>query len=235
MQERIQKILARAGIASRRNCEELIKKRRVTVNGKTAEIGQKADAEKDDIRVDGMRVKFERLSYYMINKPKGYITSTKPKEGRPITDLLKVKERVYPVGRLDRDTEGLVILTNDGELANKIMHPRYEVKKTYYLETDKPLQFKDVEAIRKGIRIDGRVAKPEMVEWIGGNKARIVLHEGRKHIVKKIFKARGYYVKKLVRTKVADLELERLKPGEYRELRKEEIERLKKSTNTTNV
>src|SRR5574342_260828 len=157
MQERIQKILAQAGIASRRKCEELIEKGRVSVNGKVAKIGEKADAEKDKISVSGKPIEVQKKVYIMLNKPKGYITTVSEKHDmKTVMQLVKVPQRIFPVGRLDRDTEGLLLLTNDGELANKLTHPRYEVEKEYFVVVDKPISERHMEKLQKGVIIDGR-------------------------------------------------------------------------------
>lgn len=224
--ERIQKILAKTGIASRRKCEELIRQGKVTVNGKTAKIGEKA-SEKDIIELEGKPIKPEKKKYIMLNKPKGYVTTVKESHGmQTVMELAKVKERVYPVGRLDKNSEGLLLLTNDGETANKLTHPRYDIKKEYEVETDKKINEKTAERIRKGTNIEGRTVQVSKLE-VKGKKALIEIHEGRKHIVKRLFAKFGLNVKTLKRTRMGPLQLGELKTGECRELRKSEVYTLK--------
>lgn len=227
VQIRIQKILAQAGIASRRKSEDLILQGRVKVNGRTARIGQKADLEKDDISVDGKKIRTEKKTYILLNKPTGYITTTAKHYGeKNILDLVKVKQRVFPVGRLDKDAEGMVLLTNDGELANKLMHPRYKVKKEYCVKVNNDLREKDLEKLSEGIEIDERKVKCE-VEKIGKKEANVRIHEGRKHIVKRLFEKIGYTVMRLVRVMMGNLKLD-VPTGKWRYLSDEEIMRLKK-------
>jgi len=227
MLERIQKIMAAAGVASRRKCEFLIEQGRVKVNGVVAKLGQKADAEKDSILVDSKRLELEQKAYILLNKPKGYVTTVSEQWGMPTAlELVKVKQRVFPVGRLDIDAEGLVFLTNDGELANRIAHPRYETKKTYAAKLSR--QFVDFERLKKGVFIDGRLVKVGNARKLKENWVELTIHEGRKHIVKRIFEKLGYKVIGLKRTAIGSLKLEELKPGEWRFLAKKEIEELKK-------
>ncbi len=224
---RIQKILAQAGIASRRKSEELILQKRVKVNGRTARLGEKADLEKDTISVDGKKVRMEKKIYILLNKPKDYLSTTAKHYGeKNILELVRVKQRIFPVGRLDKDTEGLVLLTNDGELANKLMHPRYEVKKEYYVRVDKELREKDLEKLIYGIEIDERKVKCE-AEKTGRNQANVRIHEGRKHIVKRLFEKLGYTVVRLVRMKMGNLKLD-IPTGKWRYLSEDEIRKIKK-------
>ncbi len=226
MLQRIQKIMASAGIASRRKCEELISAGRVKVNGTTASLGQSADPEKDIIVFDGKRVCFEKKVYIMLNKPRGYITTTAdPFAQKKVTDLVKVKERVFPVGRLDQDAEGLLILTNDGDFANKVMHPRYNVEKVYVVKLEKPLGRADAKMLEDGVMIEGIKTWPAKVKILSPNcmSVEITIHEGRHKIVKRMFKSVGNYVLSLTRTRVGHLNLGDLRPGEYRFLEKKEI------------
>ncbi len=207
MQERIQKIMAEAGIASRRKCEVMIKKGLVKVNGKTIKLGDKADYEKEKIEFDGKLIKKEKKVYIMINKPKGVLSSVKDDRGRKtIVDLVKTDKKVFTVGRLDLDSEGLMILTNDGDFANKIIHPRYNIKKTYLVILDRSLNKMDNEKIMKGITIEGRKLN---VFDLKQNKGEITLsiHEGRKHIIKKLFDLLGYEVIDLKRISIGNLKL----------------------------
>lgn len=227
MQERVQKILAQAGIASRRKCEELIKKGKVLVNGKIAELGEKADAEKDKIVVNGKQIELEKKVYIMLNKPKGYITTVSEKHDmQTVMSLIKVPQRIFPVGRLDKDTEGLLLFTNDGDLANKLTHPKYEIEKEYFVVVDKPISDKHMEQLQKGVVIDGRRVQIRGIH-IWAAKAMIKIHEGRKHIVRLLFEKVGLMVVRLSRTKVGKLEIGNLQPGKWRHLSDAELRRLR--------
>lgn len=223
MQERVQKILAQAGIASRRKSEEFIAQGRVKVNGRTIKLGDQADKEKDIITLDDKKVQVEQKIYLALNKPKG-ITSTcdDPHAKKTILDIVKVKERIYPVGRLDKDAEGLIVLTNDGELANKIMHPRNEIIKEYEAWLDRTITDNLVQELNKGVVIDDRLVEIKNVKKLDDNKIRITIHEGRKHIVKRIFEKLGLQVIRLIRVRINKLALD-LKLGEWRHLTKEDI------------
>ena len=226
MKERLQKILAHAGVASRRSCEELIKEGRVKVNGKTIKLGDKADTEKDSITVNNRLIRIEHQLYIMLNKPKGTVSTVNDPFGRKtVLDLVKIKERIFPVGRLDKDAQGLLLLTNDGEFANKITHPRYEIKKTYEVLLQKPLSPEHLQKLKKGLKIDRRTVIPENID--GTKKVEITIHEGRKHIVKRLFERLGYRVKKLKRTEIGNLSLSGLQSGSWRFLTKTELRRLK--------
>lgn len=229
MLQRVQKILSAAGIASRRKSEELILQGRVSVNGRIAAIGQKADDERDVITVDNARIGTERKKYILLYKPSGYVTTTADKFAkRKVTDLVHVPEKVYPVGRLDADAEGLLILTNDGDFANKLMHPRFEVEKTYLVKLRQKLHPEDVEQIRRGVFVEGRrvAAKIKMLQK---DIAEVAVHEGRHKVVKRLFKAAGNYVLRITRTRIGTVGIGKLKPGQWRELTKEEVTMLGKT------
>jgi pseudouridine synthase len=235
MLERLQKILSEYGIASRRKAEELIKEGRITVNGQIAHLGQKADPEKDYIKVDGkLLIKPEPKVYYAFYKPRKVITSLIDPQGRPtIKDFIKgIKFRVYPVGRLDFDSEGLLLLTNDGELAYHVMHPSSEIEKTYLVKVDGIIDPETIEKLKKGIKIDGKLAIPVSVNLVRKLKAnswiKITLHEGRKRQIRKMLERVGHPVIRLIRIAIDGVKLEELKPGQYRSLTKEEIESLHK-------
>ena len=226
MQERIQKIIAQAGIMSRRKAEELIAKGRVLVNGKIAKLGEKANSEKDKIVVNGKEITIQKKVYIMLNKPRGYVTTVSEKHYmKTVMDLVKVPERIFPVGRLDKDTEGLLLLTNDGELANKLTHPRYEVEKEYFVIVDKQISDRHMELLQKGVVIDGRRVQIRGID-VWAAKAMIRIHEGRKHVVRLLFEKVGLSVVRLSRTRVGRLEIGNLQPGKWRHLSDAELRRL---------
>jgi len=226
MLERLQKIIARAGISSRRGAEELIRQGRVHVNGRPAAIGASADPERDRITVDGVPVRSGRLVYYALYKPKGVVTTMGDEHGKRtvagLAGVKRLKERVFPVGRLDCDAEGLLILTNDGDLANRIAHPRYGVTKTYRVLLDRT--FEDVERLERGVVVEGRRVSIRAFRC-RGNEVVITIHEGRTHIVKRLFRKLGYTVRSLKRTRIGRVRLGGLAPGGLRPLEREEIER----------
>lgn len=237
MLERLQKILSDYGIASRRHAEELIREGRVTVNGQVAVLGQKADPEKDHIKVDGkLLIKPEPKVYYAFYKPRKVITSLIDPQGRPtVKDFIKsIKFRVYPVGRLDYDSEGLLILTNDGELAYQIMHPSSEIEKTYMVKVDGIVEEKTIEKLRKGIKLEGKLAVPVSVHLVRHLKAnswiRITLHEGRKRQIRKMLERVGHPVIRLIRISIDGVKLGELKPGQFRPLTDEELAKLRKAS-----
>jgi pseudouridine synthase len=236
--ERLQKILSRAGVASRRAAEQLMLEGRVTVNGETVrELGTKADAAHDDIRVDGRRVKVvERHRYILLNKPPGFMTTRSDPEGRPtVLDLLKgVREYVYPVGRLDFDSEGLLILTNDGDLAARLTHPRHGVVRVYEARVLGVPDAHDLDRLRRGIAIDGRSTEPADIEAIGRRSShamlRVTIREGRNRQVRKMCDAIGHPVTRLRRVAIGPIRDARLKAGAWRELTTEEVERLRRAS-----
>ena len=232
--ERLQKVLARAGVASRRHSEILINAGRVEVNGKVITTqGTRVNPEVDVIRVDGVRINVnEELEYFAFNKPRGMQSTMSDDMGRPcvgdvVADRVVAGQRLFHVGRLDADTEGLLLLTNDGELANRLMHPKYEVTKTYLAtvlgEADKAL----VRELKKGIELEDGLAKADYVQIVDTNQGksliRVELHEGRKHIVRRMLKAAGYPVQRLVRTKLHTVQLGDMKPGNMRALNQAEL------------
>lgn len=232
--ERLQKILAHAGIASRRKSEELIVEGRVTVNGKTVtELGSKADFEHDHIKVDGRLLRApKRHSYFMLNKPKGCVTTASDPEGREtVMHLMRgVKERVYPVGRLDYHSEGLLLMTNDGELAHRITAPAHHVMKTYVVKVTGALTEEQEKGFREGIPMHGRKTAPAEIKRIkhGANPwYEVKIAEGRQNQIRVMFKHFGKLVEKLRRVRVAFLELD-VPPGRYRALTSKEVERLRK-------
>lgn len=237
---RLQKVLAQAGVASRRHAEVLIDAGRVEVNGKkVTRQGMKVHPEVDIIRVDGVRINTDKdAEYFILNKPRGVLSTMSDDMGRPcVGDLISEKtvagKRLFHVGRLDADTEGLLLLTNDGELANRLTHPRYEVTKTYLAtvlgEADRSL----VRLLTKeGVELDDGPAKADYVQIIdtheGQSLVRVELHEGRKHIVRRMLKAAGFPVQRLVRTKIHTVQLGEQKPGSLRALNDSELRSLYK-------
>lgn len=233
-EERLQKILARAGIASRRKAEDLILHGHVTVSGRVVtELGTKADPEREHIKVDGKRISLQPLAYLVMNKPKGYVTTLADPEGRPtVADLLKgVKVRVYPVGRLDYDAEGLLLCTNDGDLAHRLMHPRYEVPKTYRVKVKGVMEEKALAKLRRGIVLEeGRTAparvlpirKTETNSWI-----ELTIREGWNRQIKRMCERVGHPVLKLQRVRYGPLELGDLPVGRCRKLAPHEVALLK--------
>ena len=224
MQERLQKVLANAGIASRRKAEELIREGMVRVDGKiVTEMGLQVDPDTQAIECNGKPVSCpEKKKYILLNKPAGFLSTVDDPQGRPIvTDLLQnVKERVYPVGRLDLDTEGALLLTNDGELAQKILHPSHEVNKTYVAKVKGRPGKKKLGALSRGIDLEGRKTWPAEIEVLHSEPQtttiKIIIHEGRKRQVRKMFEALGNPVLQLKRIAYGQLDLGELGPGKYR-------------------
>ena len=232
--ERLQKVIANYGYCSRRKAEELILANKVYVNGKLVnELGTKVDSN-DKILIDGVLINNEvKKVYYLLNKPSGYICSLSDECDRKIvTDLIETKERIYPVGRLDYDTTGLLILTNDGELANILMHPSNEVVKVYKATIDGILTTEEIYKLKDGLVIEGIKVKPERLKIKKKNVNKqtqiieIGIVEGRNHIVKRLFEQLGYKVIKLKRERYAFLDVLDLKIGEYRKLTLNEVKRL---------
>jgi 23S rRNA pseudouridine2605 synthase len=236
--ERLQKILSQAGVASRRASEQLMIEGRVTVNGETIrELGTKADAAADDIRVDGRRVKLpERHRYVLLNKPKGYVTTrSDPEKRSTVIDLLRgVHEYVYPVGRLDYDSEGLLLLTNDGDLAARLTHPSHGVARVYEAHVLGTPDAHDIERLSRGVTIEGRRTAPAEIQLMPGRdeshaRLRITIREGRNRQVRNMFDAIGHPVDRLVRVAVGPIRDTRLKTGYWRDLTKEEVAALKRA------
>lgn len=229
---RIQKVLADAGVCSRRKAEELIARGKVKVNGHPAEIGMKIDPRADLITVMGERVylpKKKSTRYIMMNKPRGYVTTVSDDQNRRcVMDLLEdVEERVYPVGRLDRNSEGLLLFTNDGDFANDMMHPSRHVTKTYRVTVRPNVTDEQTVRLSEGVEIDGRKTAPAVVRVLTKEPGRvvmeIVIHEGRNRQVRKMCEAVGLEVARLKRTSIGPLRLGMLKPGAYRDLTSEEL------------
>jgi pseudouridine synthase len=232
--ERLQKILSQAGVASRRASERLMTEGRVTVNGATiTELGTKADASHDDIRVDGRRIRIpERHVYLLVNKPRGYVTTRSDPQKRPtVIDLVKgVNEYVYPVGRLDYDSEGLLILTNDGDLAARLTHPRHGVPRVYEASVLGEPDEHDLQRLSKGVAVEGRRTAPAVVTAIGPGRLRITVREGRNRQVRKMCDAIGHPVRQLRRVAIGPIRDARLRLGQWRDLTAEEVQRLKRAS-----
>ncbi len=233
---RLQKFMAQCGIASRRKSEEIIANKRVKVNGELiTELGYKIDPFKDTITVDGKRLKHrEKKIYIIMNKPKGYVTTVSDEYNRKtVLDLVKdVKERVYPVGRLDYDTSGLLILTNDGELAYRMIHPKYEVVKTYIATVEGKPSEEELERFRHGLEIDGYITSEAEIEILNTindkSVVKIQIHEGKNRQIRKMCEKIGHPVTSLKRISIGELELGTLRKGCWRFLNDNEIEYLKK-------
>ena len=222
------------GIASRRAAEEMIIAGRVTLNGKPAEIGMKADPLKDHIKVDGkLLVNPEKKVYFVFNKPRGVLTSLGDPEGRPtVTDFLKgIRQRVFPVGRLDYDSEGMILLTNDGELAHAVLHPSKKIPKTYLVKVKGVLEKEEMERLRKGIRLDRTVTAPAKVKPLrktdNNSWIEMTIYEGKKRQIRRMLEKVGHPVMRLMRIRIDGIEMGKIKPGEFRRLSSEELEKIK--------
>jgi len=234
--ERLQKYIASCGVASRRKAEELILNGLVMVNNMVVtELGIKVDTENDVVKVNNTIIHKEKNNIYIkLNKPEGYVTTVKDQFGRKcVIDLVNTKERIYPIGRLDYDTSGLILLTNDGELANKLMHPKYHIYKTYIAEIEGLINQNSIDNLINGVIIDDYKTAPARVELISKTKStsivRISIHEGKNRQVRKMFESVGHHVVKLKRISLGDIVLDTLNVGEWVYLSDKEISFLKKS------
>ncbi len=220
---RVQKLLSNYGYCSRRKGEELIKAGRVKVNEKTITIGDKA-TENDKIYVDNELINKDEKIYLIFNKPTGCVTALHDTHSKTVMEYISIKERVFPVGRLDLNTSGLLLLTNDGDFANSIMHPRYEIKKTYVVEVYKPMHESSIKKIEQGIVLEDGKTSPAKAKKLKDNILEITIHEGKNRIIRRMMEALGYNVKSLERTRVGSLQLGNLKPGQHKLLTKAEKE-----------
>ncbi len=233
---RLQKFLANAGVASRRGAEKIIAEGRVSVNGEIVrEMGVQIDENYDMVELDGEVIKnAEKKVYIMLNKPVGFITTVSDDKGRPtVMELVSdISSRIYPVGRLDYDTEGLLLMTNDGELTYCITHPKHDIAKTYVAEVTGDVSMDTITQLRRGVMLDGQKTSPAEVEVVGatqyGTKVEITIHEGRNRQVRRMFEELGCVVKKLKRIKEAGLTLGHLPLGKWRKLSESEVNMLKK-------
>ena len=223
--ERLQKVLARVGYGSRRVCEELIAAGRVSVNGTTAALGQRVDVDRDTVEVDGVPVGIlPGLVYYLVNKPAGVVTTAHDPEGRPaVVDLVPAEPRVFPVGRLATATEGLILLTNDGELAQRVAHPSHGVEKEYLAEVRGVPSPATIRRLREGVELDEGRTAPARVAALGPGLVRITIHEGRNRQVRRMLESVGHPVTRLVRTRIGPVSDRRLAPGAWRELTAAEV------------
>lgn len=225
---RLQKVLAVRGFGSRRVVEDLIAEGRVFVNGERAELGRRVDVERDTVEVDGVRVGVAPdLVYYLLNKPRGVVTTAADTHERAIvTDLVPAEPRVYPVGRLDLDTEGLLLLTNDGELTHRLTHPSFGVEKEYVAELDGAPSRGHLRRLREGIDLDDGSTAPAKASLVAPNVLKLTIHEGRNRQVRRMCAALGFTVVRLVRTRIGSLAERNLAPGDWRELTVEEVRKL---------
>lgn len=231
--ERLQKVLARAGIGSRRVGEELIVAGRVTVNGEVAHLGRRVDPEHDHVALDGVPVIVDAsIVHWIVNKPAGYVTTARDTHGRPtVLDLVPDEPRVFPVGRLDLDTEGLLLLTNDGELAQLLTHPSHGVEKEYYAEVEGRPTPAELRALREGVELEDGPTRPARANIVqesgsGTTALTIVVKEGRKRMVRRMCAAVGHPVVRLARTRIGPLRDPRLAPGAWRALEPAEVRSL---------
>ena len=228
---RLQKVLAQAGLGSRRTCEELIERRRVRVNGEVAVLGRRVDPEVDVVEVNGAQIGVKPgLVHYLLHKPVGVITTATDPQGRPtVVELVPTEPRVFPVGRLDADSEGLLLLTNDGDLTHRLTHPSFGVDKEYLVEVEGEPTRGALARLRDGIDLDDGRTAPAKVAQLDGRLLRITIHEGRNRQVRRMCEAIGHPVVRLVRTRIGPLTDRTLKPGEWRALTQDEVRALERA------
>ncbi|MBT95966.1 MAG: MFS transporter [Acidimicrobiaceae bacterium] len=219
-QEKLQKVLASIGLASRRVVEDYIIDERITVNGEIAHIGQRVNRHEDQLLFDGVPLRVSpELTYYLIHKPLGIISTAKDPQGRrTIVDLVPPEPRVYPVGRLDKETEGLILLTNDGDLTYRLTHPSHGIEKEYLVKVGKKLSRGSLRQLREGITLDDGLTSPARVSQIQDGVVKIVIHEGKNRQVRRMFQAVGHPVERLIRTRIGNLVDHTLQSGQWREL-----------------
>ena len=229
--ERLQKVLARTGLGSRRVCEDLITDGRVTVNGEVAVLGRRVDPAGDLVEVDGVAIGVAPgLVHYLLNKPTGVVTTADDPEGRPtVVGLVPDEPRVFPVGRLDYDTEGLLLLTNDGELTHRLTHPSFGVDKEYLAHVDGQPTRAEIRQLREGVELDDGVTAPAQVTQVTEGVLKIIIHEGRNRQVRRMCEAIGHPVQRLVRTRIGPLADRKLKPGAWRPLTSDEVRQLERA------
>ncbi len=232
--ERLQKVLARAGFGSRRACEEMIEDGRVVVNGDVATLGRRVNVEGDEVSVDGVLIGVRPgMVYYLLNKPAGVVTTAQDPQGRPtVVALVPDEPRVFPVGRLDMETEGLLLLTNDGSLAHRLTHPSFGVEKEYMAKVSGEPTRGDLRRLREGVDLEDGMTAPARVAVLAPDLLRITIHEGRNRQVRRMCDAIGHGVVRLVRTRVGPLADRSLSPGQWRELTVEEVRQLERAVAT---
>lgn len=236
--ERLQKVLAHVGVGSRRAVEEMISAGRVRVNGRRAELGRRIDPDKDVVEVDGSRVPLKTdLVYYLLNKPVGVVSAASDPEGRTtVLDIVDVEQRVWPVGRLDVDTEGAILLTNDGDLTNLLTHPRYAFPKTYVAEAKGTVGNRVLKSLARGVQLEDGVTAPAEVSLLersaGGSLVEITIREGRNRQVRRMFDEVGHPLRRLARVSLGPVGLGHLKPGRFRRLSGEEARSLYGTVNS---
>ena len=224
---RLNAYLARAGVASRRKADDLIKAGRVTVNGELGQLNTFVES-RDRVEVDGKPVAKQRLAYLLLNKPAATVTTASDPQGRPtVVQLVPGEPRVVPVGRLDADTTGALLLTNDGDLAHRLAHPRYGVEKTYIVELSRAPSDEQIEQLAHGVELDDGPTAPAKLRRVTKNVVELTIHEGRNRQVKRMFEAIGHRVTRLHRSEYAGLDVDGLEPGRWRELTGDEVERLR--------
>jgi len=228
--ERLQKVLARAGIGSRRVCEKLIVEQRVTVNGDFAKLGQKVDPETSQVEVDGLKIGVRQgLVYYLLNKPIGVIATSKdPQERSTVVDLVPTYPRVFPVGRLDADTEGLILLTNDGDLTHYLTHPSFGIEKEYLVQVEVKPSRNAIRELRQGVELDDGITAPAKVSLVDEKLLKIVIHEGRNRQIRRMCESVGHPVKRLIRSRIGPIVDRSLRPGSFRELTNQELKSIRK-------
>ncbi len=228
---RLQKVLAQAGLGSRRTCEELIERRRVKVNGEVAVLGRRVDPEADLIEVDGAQIGVKAgLVHYLLNKPTGVLTTADDPQGRPtVVELVPAEPRVFPVGRLDADSEGLLLLTNDGDLTHRLTHPSFGVDKEYLVEVEGEPHRGALSRLREGVELDDGRTAPAKVALLDARLLRITIHEGRNRQVRRMCEAVGFPVVRLVRTRIGPLTDRTLPPGGWRALTQDEVRALERA------
>ena len=228
--ERLQKVLARAGIGSRRVCEKLIVDQRVTVNGEIPELGEKVDPETSQIEVDGLKIGVRQdLVYYLVNKPIGIITTSKdPQKRSTVIDLVPTHPRVFPVGRLDVDTEGLILMTNDGDLTHYLTHPSFGIEKEYLVQVEVKPSRNAIRQLRQGVELDDGLTAPARVSLVDEKLLKIVIHEGRNRQVRRMCESIGHPVIRLVRSRIGPIVDRSLRPGSFRELTNQELRSIRK-------